>query len=151
MEAHLNDEEHLRGFCRNGKMQKQVQTSIGEVTVSTPRDRNFTLDSQFIKKREAILAEGVADHIVGLYAMGNSTRKISGWMEVNLENCVSADTISSITDYVLPEIKAGSHVLLNLFTRLHGWMPFIIKVTDERGYALTRAIYNVLGIDSEGY
>lgn len=25
------------------------------------------------------------------------------------------------------------------------------KVTDERGYAVTRAIYNVLGIDSEGH
>ena len=25
------------------------------------------------------------------------------------------------------------------------------KVTDERGYAVTRAIYNVLGVDSEGH
>ena len=28
------------GNRRNGKMQKQVQTALGEVTVSTPRDRN---------------------------------------------------------------------------------------------------------------
>ena len=87
-------------------MQKQVQTSMGEVTVSTPRDRNSTFDPQFIKKRETILAEGVADRIIGLYAMGNSTREISDWMEENLGNRVSADTISSITDRVLPEIKA---------------------------------------------
>ena len=45
-----------------------------EVTVSTPRDRNSSFDPQFIKKRETILAEGVADRIIGLYAMGNSTR-----------------------------------------------------------------------------
>lgn len=25
------------------------------------------------------------------------------------------------------------------------------KVTDERGYAVTRAIYNVLGVDPEGH
>lgn len=87
-------------------MQKQVQAPMGEVTVSIPRDRNFTFDPQFIKKRETILAEGVADRIIGLYAMGNSTREISGWMEENLGNRVSADTISSITDRVLPEIKA---------------------------------------------
>ena len=65
MDAHLNDEERLSGNRRNGKMQKQVQTSMGEVTVSTPRDRNSTFDPQFIKKRETILAEGVADRTLG--------------------------------------------------------------------------------------
>lgn len=38
MDAHLNDEERLSGNRRNGKMQEQVQTFMGEVTVSTPRD-----------------------------------------------------------------------------------------------------------------
>ena len=79
---------------------------MGEVTVSTPRDRNSSFDPQFIKKRETILAEGVADRIIGLSAKGNSTRKISGWMEENLGNRVLADTISPITDRVLSEIKA---------------------------------------------
>ena len=50
---------------------------MGEVTVSTPRDRNSTFGPQFIKERETILAEGVADHIIGLYARGNSTQDIS--------------------------------------------------------------------------
>ncbi len=40
MDAHLTDEERQLGNRRNGKMQKQVQTPLGEVTVSTPRDRN---------------------------------------------------------------------------------------------------------------
>ena len=112
MEAHLSDEERETGNRRNGKMQKQVQTPLGEVTVSTPRDRNSTFDPQFIKKRETILAEGVADRIIGLYALGNSTREISDWMEENLGNRVSAETISSITDRVLPEIKAWKSRLL---------------------------------------
>ena len=34
-----------------------------------------------IKKRETILAEGVADRIIGLYALGNSSREISDWLE----------------------------------------------------------------------
>ena len=84
MDAHLTEEERQMGNRRNGKMQKQVQTPLGEVTVSTPRDRNSSFDPQFIKKRETILAEGVADRIIGLYAMGNSTREISDWMEENL-------------------------------------------------------------------
>ena len=64
MDAHLTEEEHQMGNRRNGKMQKQVQTPLGEVTVSTPRDRNSSFDPQFIKKRETILAEGVADCII---------------------------------------------------------------------------------------
>ena len=81
-----------------------------------PRDRNSTFDPQFIKKRETILAEGVADRIIGLYALGNSTREISDWMEENLGNRVSAETISAITDRVLPEIKAW---------RSRSWTAFI--------------------------
>ncbi len=50
MDAHLNDEERLNSYRRNGKMQKQVQTSMGEVTVSTPRYQNSTFDPQFIKE-----------------------------------------------------------------------------------------------------
>src|SRR3712207_4969090 len=102
MDAHLTEAERQMGNRRNGKMQKQVQTPLGEVTVSTPRDRKSSFDPQFIKKRETILAEGVADRIIGLYALGNSTREISDWMEEHLGNRVSADTISAITDRVLP-------------------------------------------------
>ncbi len=115
-----------------------------------PRDRNSSFEPQFIKKRETILAEGVADRIIGLYALGNSTREISDWMEENLGNRVSAETISSITDRVLPEIKAWRSRTLDAVYPIV-WMDAIhYKVTDERGCAVTRAIYNVLGVDKEG-
>ena len=44
MDAHLTEEERQMGNRRNGKMQKQVQTPLGEVTVYTPRDRNSSFD-----------------------------------------------------------------------------------------------------------
>lgn len=150
LDAHLDTEERDSGNRRNGKMQKQVQTPLGEVTVSTPRDRHSTFDPQFIKKRETILAENVADRIIGLYALGNSTRQISDWMEENLGNRVSAETISSITDRVLPEIKAWrSRPLESVYAIV--WMDAIhYKVFDEGGRAVSRAIYNVIGIDKDG-
>ena len=151
MDAHLSEEERLTGNRRNGKMQKQVQTSLGEVTVSTPRDRNSTFDPQFIRKRETVLAEGVSDRIIGLYALGNSTRQISDRMEENLGNRVSAETISAITDRVLPEIKAWRSRSLDPVYPIV-WMDAIhYKVMDERSCAVTRAIYNVLGIDKSGH
>lgn len=109
------------------------------------------LSFSLLKKRETILVEGVADRIIGLYALGNSTREISDWMEKNLGNRVSAETISSITDRILPEIKAWRSRILNDVYPIV-WMDAIhYKVTDERGCAVTRAIYNVLGIDKEGH
>lgn len=151
MDAHLTEEERQLGNRRNSKMQKQVQAPLGEFTVSTPRDRNSSFEPQFIKKRETILAEGVADRIIGLYALGNSTREISDWMEENLGNRISAETISSITDRVLPEIKVWRFRILDDVYPIV-WMDAIhYKVTDERGCTITRAIYNVLGIDKEGH
>jgi len=150
MDAHLSDESRIKGNRRNGKMKKQLQTSVGEITVETPRDRDASFDPQFVKKRERILAEGVADRIVGLYAMGNSTRQISDWMYENLGNRVSAETVSSITDRVLPEIQAWKSRSLDPVYPIV-WLDAIhYKVKDDTGRAVSRAIYNVLAITKEG-
>lgn len=85
MDAHLTEEEHQMDNRRNGKMQKQVQTPLGEVTVSTPCDRNSSCDPQFIKKRETILADSEAVRIIGLYALGNKTthaKSATGWKRI---------------------------------------------------------------------
>ena len=39
---------------------KTVQTKYGEVTVETPRDRDGSFKPETVKKRETILAEGMA-------------------------------------------------------------------------------------------
>ncbi len=151
MDVHLDADERSLGNRRNGHMSKQVQTQLGEVTVHTPRDRQLSFEPEFIKKRERILAEGVAERIIGLYALGNSTREISDWMEENLDNRISADTISSITDRVLPEIQSWRSRLLDGVYPIV-WLGAIhYKVMDEKNRSVTRAIYNVLGIDRNGY
>ena len=151
MDVHMDEEERLSGNRRNGYNRKQVQTSLGEVTVHTPRDRDSRFEPEFIKKRERILAEGVADRIIGLYALGNSTREISDWMEENLGNRVSADTISAITDRVLPELQSWRTRPLDSVYPIV-WMDTIhYKVMDDKNRPVTRAIYNVLGVDRNGH
>lgn len=151
MDAHLDEDERLCGNRRNGHMSKQVQTSLGEVTVHTPRDREGSFAPQLIKKRETILAEGVADKIIGLYALGNSTRQISDWIETNLGNRISADTISAITDRILPELQSWKSRMLDSVYPIV-WMDAIhYKVMDDKNRPVSRAIYNVLGINREGY
>lgn len=151
MDVHLDEDERLLGNRRNGHMSKQVQTSLGEVTVNTPRDREGSFSPQFIKKRETILAEGVADKIIGLYALGNSTRQISDWIETNLGNRISADTISAITDRILPELQSWKSRMLEPVYPIV-WLDAIhYKVMDDKNRPVCRAIYNVLGINRDGY
>ena len=103
MDSHLDGVEREMGNRRNGHMSKQVQTSMGEITINTPRDRDGTFDPQVVRKREKILA----DRIIGLYTIGNSTREISDILEEQFGNRISVETISSITDRVLPEIQSA--------------------------------------------
>lgn len=83
MDAHLSEEERSSGNRRNGKMSKKVQTKYGEVTIETPRDRDGTFQPETVKKRETILANGMADQIIEMYAMGTSTRDISSTLSVS--------------------------------------------------------------------
>lgn len=147
MDVHLDEDERLLGNRRNGHMSKQVQTSLGEVTVNTPRDREGSFSPQFIKKRETILA----DKIIGLYALVNSTRQISDWVETNLGNRISADTISAITDRILPELQSWKSRMLEPVYPIV-WLDAIhYKVMDDKNRPVCRAIYNVLGINRDGY
>ena len=150
MDAHLNEEERSSGNRRNGKMSKKVQTKYGEVTIETPRDRDGTFQPETVKKRETILANGMADQIIEMYAMGTSTRDISRYFEREFSTTLSADTISSITDRVLPEINSWKSRMLDPVYTIC-WLDAIhYKVKDENGRAVTRAIYNILGINKEG-
>ena len=97
-----------------------------------------------------LLANGMADQIIEMYAMGTSTRDISSYLGQLMNTIFSADTISSITDRVLPEITAWKSRMLDLVYAIC-WLDAIhYKVKDENGRAVTRAIYNILGINEEG-
>ena len=43
-----------------------MQPLYGEVIVETPRDRDGSFEPQTVKKRETILAEGMADQIIDM-------------------------------------------------------------------------------------
>lgn len=149
MDAHLR-EGSREGNRRNGKMGKVLQTSYGELSIETPRDREGTFAPQTVRKRETILADSMADRIIGMYAIGTSTRDISTYFEREFNTSLSAETISAITDRVIPEIKEWKSRTLEPVYAIC-WLDAIhYKVKDETGRAVTRAIYNVLGVSKNG-
>lgn len=150
MDAHLSEQERDMGNRRNGRMPKQIQSSIGELSIDTPRDREGTFDPQIVRKRERILADSLADRIIGMYAIGTSTRDISDALYEQFGNRISADTISSITDRVLPEVQSWRNRTLDAVYPIV-WMDAIhYKVMDDKQRPVSRAIYNVLALDSTG-
>lgn len=90
----------------NSAMEGEMDSHLDGVEREMGNRRNGTFDPQVVRKREKILADSLADRIIGLYAIGNSTREISDILEEQFGNRISAETISSITDRVLPEIQS---------------------------------------------
>lgn len=152
MDSHLAEtKSQNKSNRRNGKMRKEVQTEYGPVEVETPRDREGTFTPETIQKRQTILAEGLSDKIISLYATGQSMKDISDFLEENYGTRISKETISNITEKVWPEIKLWrTRSLEEVYPIV--WMDAIhYKVRDDKGATSTRAIYNVLGIDHNGH
>lgn len=72
-------------------------------------------------------------------------------MEDTVGTSVSAETISAITDRVLPELEAWRNRTLDEVYPIV-WLDAVhYKVMDDKNRAVTRAIYNVLAIDKDGH
>lgn len=152
MDSHLAEtKSQNKSNRRNGKMRKEVQTEYGPVEVETPRDREGSFTPETIQKRQTILAEGLSDKIISLYATGQSMSDISDFLEENYGTRISKETIGNITEKVWPEIKLWrTRSLEEVYPIV--WMDAIhYKVRDDKGATSTRAIYNVLGIVHDGH
>src|SRR5690606_15875599 len=76
MEGHLDQEERAKGNKRNGKGSKRLKTAVGTFDIQTPQDRHSSFEPEIVKKRQTILADNLADKIIGLYGLGMSYRDI---------------------------------------------------------------------------
>ena len=104
MDAHLSGEERSKGNRRNGKMPKQVQTRYGEVTIETPRDRDGSFEPETVKKRETILAEGMADQIIS-----NVSSMNFGLTFYYLPHYVSIDPVKGFCDHIQQQMIISSY------------------------------------------
>jgi putative transposase len=147
MDGHLDEPERLRGNRRNGK---QLRTSDGTIELSTPRDRHSSYDPQIVKKRETILADSLEKKILGMYGLGMSFRDISDHIKEMYDTDISHSTLSAITDRIIPEVKEWqSRSLERLYTIV--WMDAMHYKVKEDHRVVSRAVYNVLGIDRHGH
>jgi putative transposase len=133
---------------RNGSTPKTVATEVGDVRLDTPRDRNSSFEPRLVPKG-ARRAGGLDEMIISLYAGGMTVRDIKHHLDRTLGTELSPDTISTITDAVLEEVKAWQSRPLEEIYPIMYLDALVVKVRD--GHTVkNRAAHIGVGVDLEG-
>lgn len=153
MREHLGYARHAvagrdGGNSRNGYTAKTVTTEIGPVDLRVPRDRAGTFTPMLVPKRARRLG-GLSDVVISLYAGGMTVRDISHHLQRVYGSEVSPDTISTITDEVLDEVKAWQHRPLDEVYPIIYVDALVVKVRDG-AQVRNKACYLVIGVDCDG-
>ena len=134
---------------RNGRKPKTIQTRLGETTVQAPRDREGSFQPQIVAKRQTNVI-GIEDKILSLYAKGLSTRDISKTLEEIYGFETSHETISAVTDKVIPLIQEWQQRPLEPVYPIIYLDALHVKMRDGIS-ASNKAVYCVIGVSLEGH
>jgi putative transposase len=134
--------------ARNGYSQKTVKTSMGEVPIQIPRDREGSFEPQIIKKHQRDVSS-IEGKVLAMYGRGMSQRDIASTIEEIYGFSISHEQISHITDCILDEIHEWQNRPLLPF------YPFLfvdciyVSMRTERAIK-QKAVYVILGYDING-
>ena len=147
---HYLEQEHPQPNRRNGYSKKTVKASSGSFELETPRDRNGGFEPQIVKKNQTRLSDEIDDKIISLFALGMSYRDIQSHIADMYGLEVSDGAITRITDRLLPELKAWQQRPLDAVYPFV-WLDAVhYKIKDEGRY-VNKAVYTVLGLNTEGH
>lgn len=109
LNAHLgyasnSKEEKTTENRRNGYTDKKLKTSMGEVPIKVPRDRDGSFEPVVVPKNKRDVSD-IENKVLAMYARGMSQRDISATIEDIYGFEISAEMISQITDSVMSEVK----------------------------------------------
>lgn len=150
MDVHLDATERLQGNKRNGKGKKTIKSSLGSFDIETPQDRHSSFEPEIVKKRQTILADNLSDKIIGLYGLGMSYRDISSHIKELYDTDISHTVLGQITDKIIPDIKAWQSRPLEAMYCIV-WLDAMHYKVKVDGKIEHRALYNILGVNKEGY
>ena len=136
------------GNSRNGKRSRRIQTSGGEQEIEVPRDRAGEYQPLLLEKHKARSNE-IERKVIGLYAKGMTTRDIEESLAEMYGIEVSAGTISTITEQVMPLVEEWQNRPLTEVYPIIYLDAIHIKQRRE-GKVENVAVYIVMGVDMEG-
>ena len=134
---------------RNGKTTKSVKTDLGSMDLEIPRGRNSEFEPELVPKNSSDLSS-IEDKVISMYAKGMSTRDISEHIEDLYNIPLSAQSISRLTDKILPVVQDWQN------RPLDEKYPFIFMdaihyKVKQNNRIVSKAAYIVIGIDTEGF
>lgn len=141
-------EAALFANSRNGSTSKTVSTSVGDIELATPRDRDGSFTPRLVPKGSRRLG-GLDDMIVSLYAGGMTIRDIEHHLRSTLGTELSHETISKITGEVLEEVLAWQRRPLEALYPVIYLDALVVKVRDG-GHVRNKAAHIAVGVDIEG-
>lgn len=151
IEAHIAAEGEDSDNRRNGKMKKMVNGESGAFELETPRDRNGSFEPQIVKKRQTVITDELDNKILNLYGSGMGYQDISKQMLDLYDYEVSPATITSVTDKLLPVITEWRNRPLESVYTIVFLDAMFFKGRGEGGKVVTKVLYNIMGINQEGY
>ncbi|WP_426516393.1 IS256 family transposase [Diaminobutyricibacter sp. McL0618] len=133
---------------RNGTFPKTVGTSVGDVELSIPRDRDGTFTPMLVPKGSRRLGK-LDEMIISLYAGGMTIRDIEHHLTATVGTELSRETISKITDEVMDEVIAWQTRPLESFYPVIYLDALVVKVRDG-AHVRNRAAHIAVGVDMDG-
>ena len=142
-------ERALKTNSRNGKTNKRVKSSFGELLLDIPRDREGSFEPMVVPKHSRLIDEEIESKIISMYAKGMTTRDISDHIKDIYGMSMSSTVISSITDQVIELAKEWQARPLDP-TYPFLFLDAIHYNVKTEGKVVKRAAYVVIGINLEG-
>lgn len=133
---------------RNGSTPKTLKTTMGEIPIKAPRDREGTFEPQIIPKRTRDVS-AIEKKVLAMYARGMAQRDISATIEDIYGFSISAEMISDITDAIMPEVEQWrTRPLKKCYAFLFVDCMYVSVRSEYE--AKEEAVYTILGYDLEG-
>jgi transposase-like protein len=149
LDEHLKDTRKGSRNRRNGRTQKNIQSSLGGFDIFSPRDRNASFEPETVSKRQRVISEDMDKKILGLYGLGLSYSDIQSHLKDIYGFEISDGTMTAITDRVIPAIKEWQNRLLETVYPVM-WLDAIHFKVRHEGVVKTKAIYSILAVTVDG-
>ena len=133
---------------RNGYKPKKLKSSMGEIPISVPQDRNSDFEPQVVPKYTRDISE-IEGKIISMYARGFSVRQISDQIKEIYGFDVSEGMVTAITNKLMPEIEDWQKRPLAAVYPIVFIDAIVFNVRDN-GVIRKAAAYVVMGINEAG-
>ena len=144
-----HDKQIEKSNYRNGYSGKTVKSDFGEIRLNIPRDRNNEYEPELVPKHSSDIS-AIQDKVISMYSKGMSTRDISDHIEELYGIPLSAESVSRMTDKIIPLIEEWQNRPLNSYYPFV-FMDAIHYKVKQNNTIVSKAAYVVIGVDEDGY